>query len=273
MECLKNIFSPARIFDRALSALFKFGFPSIVNALVFHFKGSTTGQLIRWVNADGLILWLNPKNYIDRLLLSGRQHDSEVIKTLRSEIRPNDIFWDVGANIGYICLTLSCEVPELKTFAFEPSPLTFTQLFENNTINGNLVNLMPFALSSKEGVFPLSVKVNRNSGQSTFFPQSQFHYDTCIFAACQTGDSIIENGIAPCPNVIKIDVEGGEYDVLLGLKDALRSPLLRTIIFEGPTSQQDLIVRLLEASGFEQPIALTRESQTNFLARKSVSLN
>jgi Methyltransferase FkbM domain len=44
-----------------------------------------------------------------------------------------------------------------------------------------------------------------------------------------TGDEVILSGEAAFPNIIKIDVEGHELEVLLGLSAALRAPRLRSV--------------------------------------------
>jgi FkbM family methyltransferase len=262
---LTDTFSPARLVDRAISIVFGLGYSSLGEALLYHLKGSGSGQLILWNGPHGLKLWLNPKNYIDRILLRNEQHDPEVIDALSEHARPGDVFWDVGANIGLMGFLILKRLPSLKVCAFEPSPLAFSQLFENNSANSNIQQLMPFALSSKEGLFPLSVKVNRNSSQNTFIPQEQYNYDTCILALCRTGDSVIAHGLAPAPNIMKIDVEGSEYAVLSGMSEALKKSSLRAIVFEGPTPEQSQIEELLRQSGFTKPKALTIRGQTNYL--------
>jgi FkbM family methyltransferase len=266
---LKNSLSPAHLVDCAISFAFSHGYTSIGEALLYHLKGSGSGQLIQWNGPAGLKLWLNPKNYIDRILLRNEKHDPEVIDALIEQARPGDVFWDVGANIGLIGFLMLERLPSLKVYAFEPSPLTFTQLFENNSANNNIQHLLQFALSSKEGLFPLSVKVNRNSSQNTFIPQDQYNYDTYIMALCQTGDSVVDRGIAPAPNILKIDVEGSEYNVFQGMKNALQQASLRAIVFEGPTPEQSQIEELLLKSGFTKPRALTNRGQTNYLTIRS----
>lgn len=165
-------------------------------------------------------------------------------------------------------LLLSERVSSLHVVAFEPSPLAFAQMFENNHANSSRMQLLPFALSTTEAMMPLSVKIDRNSLQANFLQQDQYNYDTTIPAFCRTGDSVVERGIAPPPNLLKIDTEGFEYAVLSGMAQTLRSPDLRGIIFEGPTPEQNLIENLTRKSGFTEPQALTNRGQTNYLSIK-----
>jgi len=266
---LSEKISPASVLDRTIRLLFRAGQVPLAEACHYHLKGRASGQLIQWARPSGVKLWLNPKNYIDRIVLRGGEHDPEIIDAFTREARPGDVFWDVGANIGLMGLLLSERILDLRVVAFEPSPLAFSQLFENNLANGSRMQLLPFALSDSEKMMPLSVKVNRNSSQSTFLPQDRYNYDTSIPAFCRTGDSIVEQGIVPPPNLLKIDTEGFEYSVLRGMRKTLLRPELRAIIFEGPTPEQEFIVRLLDDSGFLEPKALTDRGQTNFLSLRA----
>ena len=38
-----------------------------------------------------------------------------------------------------------------------------------------------------------------------------------------SGDKLIENGIVPSPDIVKIDVEGAEYLVIIGMRSAISS--------------------------------------------------
>ena len=192
MKKLIRCLSPSLLVDRFIRILFRSGLTSAAEAVYYHFKGASTGQLVFFPHASGANLWLNPKNYIDRILLNGLQHDPEVVEAFKKEARSGDVFWDVGANIGLMGLLLSERVSSLHVVAFEPSPLAFAQMFENNHANSSRMQLLPFALSTTEAMMPLSVKINRNSSQATFLPQDQYNYDTTIPAFCRTGDSVVE---------------------------------------------------------------------------------
>lgn len=65
------------------------------------------------------------------------------------------------------------------------------------------------------------------------------HADGCIRVDVTTGDTLVESGNVPSPDVIKIDVEGAELNVLRGLEDTLSSRDCRVVYCEvhGDTNQ------------------------------------
>jgi hypothetical protein len=71
---------------------------------------------------------------------------------------------------------------------------------------------------------------------------------------------VVESGEVDAPNVIKIDVEGHEYEVLLGIPTLLRDRRLRAVLVEihfalledtGRSDQPRLIETTLLEAGFE----------------------
>ncbi len=265
---IRNHLSPAAMLDRLIALAFRFGAFRLAEGLVCWGKGNHRQQYIHFRSADGVPLWLNPFNYIDRALLAEGGHDRHVTDAFQSLVQPGDVFWDVGANLGFISVSLLHKFPGLKIVAFEPSPFMFSQLYLNNQLHGDRMQILPLALADKEGFRCFSMKTNRNTGQSTLQPEEDVAYDTSFGVYCETGDRLIAAGSVPPPTLIKIDVEGAEGMVLRGLSAALQSPKLRAIVFEGPTKDHDAILDLLRQNGFPTVIRLTEGAQTNFLAQR-----
>jgi hypothetical protein len=68
-------------------------------------------------------------------------------------VSDGDCIFDVGANIGLYSIFLTQTYRNLKLFAFEPIPQTFSTLGKNvgRYMNGSQVKLFNFGLSSKSG--------------------------------------------------------------------------------------------------------------------------
>jgi len=134
---------------------------------------------------------------------------------------------DVGANIGMISLVCARLVGAQGVVdAFEPNPRCIAKIesfIEHNKITNIRIHRM--GLGASEGKLILSVPLC-NSGEGTVGPISDgdfgFKENVETFeVAIGTGDAAPSDDPKP-PAVIKIDVEGFEYQVLRGLKETLR---------------------------------------------------
>ena len=166
-------------------------------------------------------------SYLDPL---GGGH--ELIREQISNLRFGDIVIDIGANTGYFSLIASRKVGEKgKIFSFEPSPREFIRLLTN--INQN----------SCSNVYPLNIAVSSEFGTADFFIASE-HTGVNSFHSTDGKPTYVEN-VLKMPldffvlnfkldkiAILKLDVEGHELMVLLGLKELLAAGLVEKVIVE-----------------------------------------
>jgi FkbM family methyltransferase len=131
-----------------------------------------------------------------------------------------DVFWDVGANVGLYSLLLRKNFRHV--FAVEPNPVARRNLkarllwhFARN------VTILPFALSDQNGETRLS------PGSDRFQAWSKLH-ESGIRVKTATFDSIYQRSV----DLMKIDVEGAEFMVLQGAKDALQRGRIMNLLIE-----------------------------------------
>lgn len=141
-------------------------------------------------------------------------------------------FVDIGANQGFYTLLAAKKVSTLgRVFAFEPQPSELKKLKKNIFIN-LLKNIIvePLALGRAEGSTNMHVCLD---GQASFSslqaPSESVKARTKIIKVpITTLDKYIQkNGISSI-DFVKIDVEGGELDVLKGGTNMLKT--LRPIL-------------------------------------------
>lgn len=110
---------------------------------------------------------------------------------------------DVGAFIGYYTLLAAKRVGDNgKVFAFEAAPNHFKLLLKNIEINGwNNIKAFQLAVSDKSGKRKFNVKAL--SGSS--FASTENIVDTITVNTVSLGSFLQTN-----PDIVKIDVEGGE---------------------------------------------------------------
>ncbi len=154
-------------------------------------------------------------------------HDFEEMMFLLHLLRPNDIFVDVGANIGSFTI-LASSVAGAKSISFEPVPATFRHLTHNVAINDNsfLVELYNCGVGKEKG------KLSFTSGYDTMnhiVTNPSGSIPGTIEVDIVTLDEILNNRI---PVLIKVDTEGFEMAVLQGAKSTLAHPSMMAIIIE-----------------------------------------
>ncbi|WP_114575729.1 FkbM family methyltransferase [Saliphagus sp. LR7] len=148
-----------------------------------------------------------------------------VLERFLADLVPEDVVYDVGANVGtYTCFAQQV-VTEGQVHAFEPHPENAARLADNVRETGDrgVTRIHRVAVSSDSGRISLAVgggvvgKGTHNvldNGESSI-PVEAERLDTCIE----------EHGLRR-PDVLKIDVEGAEDRVLEGAEETLEGARL-----------------------------------------------
>jgi len=188
------------------------------------------------LRVHGVAFALDTEDVIDFRLAYLARHDSSVARWLAAIIGAQSaVLWDVGANVGAISLPLAHHHPGLIVDAFEPSPRVAARLRRNLALNPALlarVVVHDIALCDRSGwvdFFPSAEP--ENSGVGTLMAAANTEA-TPVRVAALSGDLFIASGAGRPPDVIKIDVEGFEYEVLTGLRGHLSQHRDVAVIFE-----------------------------------------
>jgi len=150
--------------------------------------------------------------------LGERGSDWSLLSAIACVLKPGDVFWDVGANIGYISQHFAqprFRVGEIH--AFEPNPMvrkTLETLFERHP----RVRIHPVALGEQDMQREIHVCPHSSAEGSLV---RDVPGATPISIEVRRADTYrIENRL-PAPNVVKIDVEGFEPQVLAGMQKTI----------------------------------------------------
>lgn len=140
---------------------------------------------------------------------------------LRGAIEIGDVVWDIGANVGRYTVEFSDLVgPQGHVVAFEPAPATFRYLSE--AVDGRLnVTILNIALGEKPATQQMNVMDDARAGTHSLVTTAVGA--SAINVVVEPGDQARSERNLPTPNVLKIDVEGFEYEALAGLSETLRS--------------------------------------------------
>jgi len=140
-------------------------------------------------------------------------------------LQPDDIFFDIGANVG-VYTVLASKVKKAKTICVEPLYSTYEKLLDNIQINrlNSRVVAEHIGLSNEKS--SLYFTTNRDTMNSVALSTDDDKQEVKV----DTLDNLSKrHGI---PKIIKIDVEGYEANVLKGAKEILADDNLEIIVLE-----------------------------------------
>lgn len=166
------------------------------------------------------------KYWIKRLspvaLTKNHRYDMLATRILKKYCRPDSNCVDVGAHQGEFLRSFLRFAPQGTHFAFEPLPYFFNRL---NTRFAKYSNckIYNYALSNSEGLSPFNYVVTNPaySGIRKRTYDRKIEKDKIINVYRKRLDDIIP--ARQSIDFIKIDVEGGEYDVMEGAQKILNT--------------------------------------------------
>lgn len=143
-----------------------------------------------------------------------------------------DVFYDVGANIGiYVGWAAKRVGPSGAVHAFEPVPGTRKALERFTKLNAlDTVRVLPVAMGASEGSLTLYVLPGA-SGLTSAVPERRADA-TEISVPMRTLDTYAAETGRAAPSLVKIDVEGYEFEVIRGGRELLRGAAKPLLLFE-----------------------------------------
>ena len=158
-------------------------------------------------------------------------------RMLDALVGPGDTVVDVGANIGYNTLYVAKRVgPSGRVYALEPAQDNISILYANLFANDlRHVVVLPYAAGKERAILRFYLRGDVSAVNSLY--QDNFYHP--ITRTVEVLSVPLDDLIPTTPSLVKIDVEGGEIEVLQGMSRMLQSPALRLIVEWHPTLQQE----------------------------------
>jgi len=197
------------------------------------------------------------KMYLDssdslRLSINDTYEEFET-KIVKKIIKPGDVVFDIGANIGYYTLIFAKLVePSGKVFSFEPEPTNYELLKKNVKINGHTnVDFFNKAVSNLNQTTKLFLDKKNKGGHSLI---NAIEDRTSIEIESIRIDDHFKNKKI---DFIKIDIEGFEFEAIKGMSELLKK--LSTVkimtefnpyLLEKSEIQPEEYLKLLKNLGF-----------------------
>jgi FkbM family methyltransferase len=205
---------------------------------------------------------------------------------LRTHCRRGDTVIDVGAHLGLFSVVMARSVgPTGRVISFEPTPLTRGVLQETVRINdcGEIVEVRGEAVSKTTGTATFfdtgDVVSNANSLVHTRRSQGSLEIKTVSL-----DDFVAEHHLTV--RCLKVDVEGAEFDLLLGARKTLMNDRPAVALSLHPASlkaaghsladvwgllqQYEIRVRLLASYGMKAPPQDARVGRDWFIQQEDL---
>ncbi len=197
-------------------------------------------------------------NPMQEYRLHACEKEPETIAWIEEYMGSGSIFYDIGANVG--AYSLVCNVwtkGKAKIYAFEPSHLTFAALSENIALNNASSSIIPLNIAVSDSNKLLRIRLSNEAAGAASHEMIMNEYlkvenqDRIVIGFRL--DDLFNIFNLESPNFIKLDVDGCEWQVLLGSKEVLQKEGLKSILVEIDSSSENSqkIIHLLESYGFE----------------------
>ncbi len=165
-----------------------------------------------------------------------RDYEEHFHRAIKTSLRPGDVVWDIGANVGlYTRIFLDGVGPAGRVVAVEPAPQSARACRE--LADDGRLTVVEAAVGDTVG------SVRMDIGADATAVTNRVGADGSHTVQMVTGDSLLQRFGTP-PTLVKIDVEGFEIHVLRGMSRVLASPSLRQLFIE-------VHFGLLEANGLK----------------------
>jgi FkbM family methyltransferase len=249
------------------------GSPTARKAYAYARRIPFLGSVIQWVARDALLLgkpqWVQvPRGpsegmwmFVDPRYELGYirgDYDPWLEAMLKQLLSPGKTFLDVGAHIGYFSLCAATFVgPQGTVISLEPDPDNFSRLVENVHRNRLRSVIHPKRIAASatngEGAFRRAHMLSSRV-EGALIRGREAEGDSILVTTCTVDELLsgVEQGL------IKVDVEGGEVEVLRGAALTLaRASFWWLIEIHNPAARQE-VPKVLREAGYR--VELVRPS-------------
>lgn len=229
-------------------------------------------KLVLLKDFDSLGVYFEVTSPVESFRIEKFGDEEEFTRKILAELRKDDVFFDIGASVGFV--TIHAARIAQKVVSFEPDPHIQARLQNNISLNHfQNVQVVGWAVSDHagevdfytdgvEGASPSLREVGRRGK---------------IVLPSDAIDHALSAGLIPSPDVIKVDIEGAEMLCFRGMKELFESDKApRTIFLEihpeflvNFGSSEKEVVDFLAERGYTVFEETLRDRQKHMVFRKT----
>jgi FkbM family methyltransferase len=237
------------------------------------------GFIIRKVQGSLMLLDIGDVGISRELALKG-VHELVSTRQIQTELRPGMRVVEVGANIGYYALIAASIVGDTgHIYAFEPSPHNLRQLRANIALNDlcEKIDVIPMGVGSCNSTQAFHIMSKGNMSSFLLRHEDQIiKRIESIDVEVTSLDSYFEGAADGRIDFVRMDVEGYEEEVIVGMRGILTSDHppggmfieVHSSLLQDKGSSAAAFFRQLKELGYEATRAFFR-GRTDIMARST----
>lgn len=196
------------------------------NNVVFGSKKQIIKKTSYWFK-----MYLEKGKFIDTEIAKFGIWEPHISKLLEKYLQKWEVFLDLWANIGYESLLASYLVGASgKIIAFEPNQKNYKRLQDNISLNA-IKNIETYSYGAWDKNYEISLYYDdHNPGATSVIQRKQHHKDGEIIEIKKLDDFLWDRKV----DFIKMDIEGFEYEAILGMKKILQQPNIKMVFEYSP---------------------------------------
>jgi FkbM family methyltransferase len=203
--------------------------PAPLASAIAHISGLNRRRL---VHTEYGTFFVNPVSNLGFQLLRG-EYEPSTRTVLCQYLKPGAVFVDLGANEGYFTVLASRLVgPRGMVIAVEPQSrlqgVIRTNLRANDCHN---VRLVKAAVSSKTQRVQLELGSEMNNGATSLFRCTKYPLPKEEVQSVTLAELFHSVEVHQC-DLMKVDIEGAEYDAFMGAQEVLKRGVIRHMAIE-----------------------------------------
>jgi len=229
-------------------------------AFVASFMKKFLGIKRELVSTSNGKFFADPVSNFGYALTSENGYEPDMIDSVERILKKGDVFLDIGANEGFFSIVASKSVGKYgKVVCIEPQSRLQSTILRNISENQlDNINLLQRAISDEIGTATLSLSPDMNTGSSGIFRTAKYKTPTEMVPQT-TLSELFETLKMDSVKLMKMDIEGFEYEAILGSKELFEKGLIENIALElHPTilerrgKPESDITKFLEKHGYKK---------------------
>lgn len=177
--------------------------------------------------------WIDPLSNFGQSFNLPQGYEPQLTHCIKQILKPSDTFIDLGTNEGYFSILASHLVtPTGLVLSIEPQSRLQPIIFKNIQLNqAHHIKVFQTLIADAPGTAHLHLTPDMNTGASGLTRVTRYTNPTETIP--KTTLTAFLDLLAPRPiKLIKIDIEGGEYDAILSSKETFRQKRIQHIALE-----------------------------------------